>query len=342
MQTYFSIFITGFSAVVEQALKQEIKDVHIDLLSDGLVVYKTDEKLEVLKQIRFFNNSFILLKLFPRLGSERINEMLKQSLKDDQITIALYQMFPGKKIRFRVMATEENQFVAMDRELKTKFEEIVLQLENFVLDRSFPDVELLFMARHDGQGLLGLRFTHHTSYEKILAKGEIYPELAHILCLISEPQAEDIFLDPFCGSGAIPVARAIGFPYQTIYASDNSDEAEKMARSKAKKTKKTIIVKKWDALHLTELADASIDKIVTDPPWGLYSGLEFNLEQFYTDMLTEFRRVLKPNGILVVLVAKKELFESIVNKFSDKFTLVKKYTTLVSGQKAGVYKIRTV
>ena len=48
-----------------------------------------------------------------------------------------------------------------------------------------------------------MRLTKHKAYEKILHKGELRPELSHILCSISEPDADDIFLDPFCGSGTI-------------------------------------------------------------------------------------------------------------------------------------------
>lgn len=56
-------------------------------------------------------------------------------------------------------------------------------------------------------------------------------------------------------------------------------------------------------------------------------------------MLKSFEKVLTKDGILVVLTAQKELFEETINRFSGTLTLVGKYNTLVSGQKAAVYKI---
>lgn len=340
MKTYFSTFITGFDEVVEHALKQRIKDAQIDLLSDGLVIYRTNAETDVVKQLRFFNNTFVLLKRFPKLGKKPVNEMVKEAIRDSRIMPVILSSVPKKRTRFRIMATEENQFVAMDKNLKDRLEHLIGQHKNFIVDRAYPDIEFLFVVRREGYGLLGLRLTRHTSYEKILEKGEIYPELAHLLCLISEPNASDTFLDPFSGSGAIPVARAVGFPYKAIYAGDIENTNVNKTRQKAKKVNKKITVNKWNALHLNNFSNTSIDKIVTDPPWGLHVGKELNLEKFYEDMLTEFQRIIVPSGIMVILVAKKDLFEVILNKFTDKLKLIKRYDTLVSGQKAGVYKIQ--
>ncbi|HIH13446.1 TPA: hypothetical protein HA242_07020, partial [Candidatus Woesearchaeota archaeon] len=85
MKTYFSTFITGFDEVVAHALKQRIKDVQIELLSDGLVIYKTNTSADVVKQLRFFNNTFVLLKQFPKLEKNPVNEMIRQAIRDSRI-----------------------------------------------------------------------------------------------------------------------------------------------------------------------------------------------------------------------------------------------------------------
>lgn len=315
MKTYYSTFITGFSELIKQSLIHEIKDVQIDLLHDGLVIYKTNTPLEVIKKIRFVNNTFILLKRYPKLGNRPIEEMMKDALKGSDFIADINTSLSKGMAKFRIMATNKNQFVSMDKDLRDKLEKKMQQIKGLILDRTNPDVEFTFAVRRDGYGLFGLRITRHTSYEKILEKGEIYPELAHILCLISEPRVTDIFLDPFCGSGAIPVARTKGFLYKTVYASDIENKSIEITKLKANKAKKKIVVTKSNALRLDSFADSSIDKIVTDPPWGLYSGKELNLEIFYEDMLKEFQRIIKPNGIIVILVAKKDIFETVLSNF---------------------------
>lgn len=342
MKTYYSTFITGFIDVIKENLGKHLKDVQIDLIADGLVVYKTSADIETIKRLRFLNNSFLLIKHFPKLGSNPIQEMVKLVVKDSRLIPTLRNPLMGKRAKFRVMAMSENQTVKMDNNLRLRLEDNVLQGKYLSLDRSLPDVEYLFSARREGFGLFGLRLTKRPNYEKILEKGELYPELAHILCLISEPNASDVFLDPFSGSGSIPIARALGFPFKIVYASDNDKGLVEKLKTKTKKDRGNFVVGHWDATRLTNFENGSIDKIVTDPPWGLHSGIELNLERFYEDMLKEFSRILKKDGLLVLLTAQKELVELLLNKFTNELVLIKRYDTLVSGKKAGAYKLRKI
>ncbi|MBU1110001.1 methyltransferase [Patescibacteria group bacterium] len=202
-----------------------------------------------------------------------------------------------------------------------------------------PEIEFWFLLRRNGLGLFGLRLTRHPDNIKSLPRGELRPELAHLLCLISEPQRNDIFLDPFAGHGAIPVERATCFPYRKILSSDNNLQMINKLRKRIRELKLDIQVEKWGALKLESLSDQSINKIVTDPPWGHFLGKGLNLEQFYTQMFDSFYRILKSQGIVVLIVEKKELMEGVINNFPDKFKLRQKLNTLVSGRKAGVYKL---
>lgn len=337
-KTYFSTFITGFSDIVGEALKKRLPDAEIKLITDGLVFYGTHQSPEIIKQIRFFTNSFIALKYFPTLNKKSVDEMVRLTLGDKDIIPQIHTSIPKQRTTFRIMATQENQFVGIERNLKERLESKIAQNKNLVIDRALPDIEFLFTLRREGFGLFGQRLTRHTSYDKILEKGELYPELAHILCLLSEPTVQDRFLDPFCGWGSIPVARAAGFPYTTVYAADIDNKLIERTRLKAKEVKKQVIANKADALDLQAFADKSIDKIVTDPPWGLHDK-ELHLEKFYRDMLREFERIIKPNGLIIILTSQKDLFEKILGGVESQLKLIKKYDTLVSGQKAAAYKI---
>ena len=95
-----------------------------------------------------------------------------------------------------------------------------------------------------------------------------------------------------------------------------------------------------NALKLENFADNSINKIATDPPWGLYKKTKLNLRNFYSQILDSFCRVLKTNGLIIILTAQKEIVETQLANFENQLKLEKTYHTLVSGKKAGVYKIR--
>lgn len=338
MNSYFSTFITGFDEVIKEQLLKRLKDINIILLTDGLIVYKTTSPTEEIKRLRFINNSFVLLRKFEHISENSVNQVVKTLIGDQNLANVFRQNFSNKKFKFRIRATVKNQFTAIDKNLlRTLEEKITRSTRNLLVDRSLPDIELLITLRSEGFGLAGVQFTSRPNYEKALVKGELYPELAYILCLISEPKKDDVFFDPFAGHGSIPAQR-LHFPHKEIRAGEIDRDLQ---RKLEKKLGKKVIVYPVDALSLSTISDSSIDKIVTDPPWGIYEK-DINIPLFYKLMLKQFHRVLKTDGVLVVLTAQKELIEDLVEKFKDQFKCERKFNTLVSGKKAGVYKIRKI
>lgn len=97
-----------------------------------------------------------------------------------------------------------------------------------------------------------------------------------------------------------------------------------------------------DALSLDKIPDNSISKIITDPPWGIFQKTTLSLVDFYFKMLKEFLRVLKKNGMAVILIGQPEIFEDAMEKCSGDWDVLGKYRILVSGQKAVLYKLRVM
>ena len=87
---------------------------------------------------------------------------------------------------------------------------------------------------------------------------------------------------------------------------------------------------------MQDIKDNMIDLIITDPPWGYYEKID-NIEKFYIDMFKEFCRVIKKNGKLVILSARKDEFELVLSK--QKYIISEKIDTLINGKKASIYVI---
>lgn len=337
MATYFSTFISGLQEVVKAALEQDLKDIKVKLVLDGLVVYETDKPVKEIKNLRYLNNTFILFRL---LNEEvQMQSLVKSVLQKPDIISNVPSELLKQVHSFRVIASIENQLVSVDKNILIRVEELISKRLKLKLNRSLPDVEVWFLTRNEGYAFIGLRVTRTPNYEKTLHKGELRPELAHIMCLLAELKPNDMVLDPFAGYGSIPSECAKYFKLNRVYAGEKDKNIFKLLLERARGLNPKLIVGKWDGLNLSSLTENAIDKVITDPPWGLYKNDDFDIDSFYRDMFNEFVRLVKPNGLLVILTAQKELFENLLKTFSQ-FELVVKYDVLVSGKKAAIYKMR--
>lgn len=334
MNQYFSTFITGFADIVREELKEKLPDLKVDLLLDGLIAYRTTAEVDKIKEIRFFNNSFVLFKIYKNLDDRPFGLIVNELKASHEFKDFLKHERDNFKPTFKIIFSEQNEYIHLNQFLVSKLEKTVLETTNSKLDKQKGETELWLLVRREKYAVVGLRITNHGDYEKILEKGELRPELAHLLCVLSEPSAVDIFLDPFAGSGAIPFQR-LSFSFKKIVASDKNIDLIKNLREKLSNS--DVEVKNWDGLDLKEVQSGSINKIVTDPPWGINVNKGINIGNFYAQLLKEFHRVLAKEGIIVLLVARKIDLEKLL---MNRFKLIKKIETLVNGQKATVYKLQ--
>jgi 23S rRNA G2445 N2-methylase RlmL len=131
--------------------------------------------------------------------------------------------------------------------------------------------------------------------DRIFLKGGIRPTVAAALVRISKPCKNDVFYDPFCGSGTIPNERA-AFPARRILASDMEENAVWTA---GKNGKGRVIVFYADATKMPSKS-ASVDIILCNPPWNKQIAVG-DVKKLYIRFLSEAKRILKPSGRIVLL-----------------------------------------
>ncbi len=334
VRSYYSTFIPGLLQPVEEALRSALPNSRISLSLDGLVAYESDAKAEAIRKLPFVTNSFFIFKRFAGPDAQALPAMAMNLLGDPELSFDTPAVFT-RRSTFRIVTSVANQLAALDHDILQRLEERVTERLGIQPHRSKPDFEFWLVLRSEGYGFFSLRLSQHKAYDKTLQKGELRPELANILCRLSEPSAKELFLDPFCGSGAIPIQRALMPPAGLVLASDIDAQkvSDLKARVKALDLTRRIVVRAGDALDLARYEAGSIHKIVTDPPWGHFAQVS---SEFYGKMMGEFARVIRDDGIIVILTAASEDLESSL----DRLVLVKKFNILLSGKKAAVYVLR--
>lgn len=337
MRSYYSTFIPGLLQPVEEALRNALPDSKIVLSLDGLVAYESDARAEVIQKLPFVTNTFYIIKRFAGQAVESMATMATSVLKDRVLSFNMPVAVTPRNT-FRIITSVANQLVPLDNGIMQMLERQITDKTGLRPNRSKPDFEFWLAQRSEGCGFFSLRLSHHKAYDKSLQKGELRPELANVLCRLSDPSPDELFLDPFCGSGAIPIQRAKYFPAGLVIASDKEERNVESLKERIKDLglRKRTVVRCDDALHLTRYGDGSIHKIVTDPPWGHFAGTEMPIQEFYCAMLREFVRLLRTDGRLVILTAETAVMNTVI-EHSGQLTVSKTFNILLSGKKATVY-----
>ena len=328
MAEYISSFTTGFSEAVPGMLSRLLPGAKVLRVYDGLVNYVYGGRESRVEGVFIFNNSFQVIRKYQGAACD-MGRMVRDAIASADIPATA-------RGTFRVRYSVNNQFVGVDRQFTLRLEEKIARQTKNRVDRVSPQTEYWFIQRSERVGFFCRLLGKRKATEKTLHKGELRPELAYIMCALGGVRREGTALDPFAGYGAIPEQLLRRFSCARILASDN--DAERVADLRRRFEGETsVAVARRDALDMADLPDASVDSIITDPPWGFYENIE-DIGAFYRRMLSAFHRVLRPGGSLVLLSARKEEFEGAVQ--DAPFAIEKRYDTLVNGKKAAVYLLK--
>jgi tRNA (guanine6-N2)-methyltransferase len=338
---FLSIFADGLEEIVQQVVESTLPDVTVELCRSGSIVFSSRQDQVKVAALPFFRNTFRLLRLVQTRTGTSSATVLAMLAKDRETLDAI--RLAGQRLHgvFRVIVADGSSLISVDAHLMEAMEQAIRLATRLRVDRSKPDHEFWLHGRSDGTMFFSLRITRTRASEHLLQKGELRPEIVDILCRLSEPKSGELFLDPFAGSGAIPLARASHFPACTVLANDADEERISQIKSRVSNLsrKKRIVARCMDALRMERYSDGCIDKIVCDPPWGIYRKLSLEPTEFLRRMLAEFDRVLKPNGLAVILITRELPFQSVLAAAGTRLTVQNRFDILLSGKKTSIYRL---
>jgi 23S rRNA G2445 N2-methylase RlmL len=206
------------------------------------------------------------------------------------------------------------------------------------------DTEVEVWANLLGSHLLcGLRLSdrtmRHRFAKKVELEASLRPSVAAAMVFLTNPEANDIFLEPMCGSGTLLLERRTG-PYRQLLGGDIlSDRAwaarQNLLERRQRSQVRPVSIYQWDARRLP-LASGVIDKVATNLPFGKQIGSPQQVARLYPAFFAEVARVLRPNGRAVVLSSEYELVKESVRR-QDNLEIVTGYSIAVLGQWGRIY-----
>lgn len=307
MNQYFATFPPGTYELISKHLKAfAIAELKIIEHDDSSVVFQSSLGTDRLIEIRYFTNIYLEI--------DNNTAFIKSALKGKYFRLMMLKNGAPHPI-------DSVERADIEAQIKSDFR---LETNTHLSKNDFYVIE-----RQSGRKLFTIRLSRVKFKRETLSAGELRPELAHILCLTAGIKAKFTVLDMFAGYGSIPYEAVRGFGCKSVISVD----------IKTLPNRHTHSLIKWyeaDARNLAFLDDNSIDRVVTDPPWGLYDG-SASLSSLYTDFVAELRRVLKPDGVVVIICGGEMAgyFEKLAS-----FKLIGKWNVLVSGKKATIFKLQ--
>jgi 23S rRNA G2445 N2-methylase RlmL len=342
---YYAAFVPGMRDIVLEIIANRLSDIKILKLLEGAVIFETDCIYDQLN-LYCFNNIFTVIDIFEnenpvRAVETHIERILEAGPGQDleQGTFPEFNKNTKGSISFKVVTTHDNHPIRIVENLKNNIEEFILNATHLRINHNKPEVEYWFIFRNEGFSVFMKRITRRKPSKKNRHEDELPSHLSYMLCYLARLQAKDVVLDPFCGYGSISVQILKHFSINRLYMSDiENDVIETVKNIISQMVMRRCCINQTDICDIFSiLPEQSVDKIITDLPWGLYEPLD-DIRQFYIDITGIFNKLLKPGGVIVLLTAKEEELIDALSLIGE-LTVENVIPILVSREKAGVFRI---
>ena len=320
---------------MEKFLRQDTGAGVLKLL-DGLIVYEAQKTPDEIRQLKYFNNSYKKLAVLNCRNFDEFVRKVTGYLRSNgkQVWDELRHI-SRSKLTYRIMLYDRNHPAHVEKQLLTAMEKWISNRE--LVDRTSPEVEISGFYRSEGIGYLGLKLNKHPESKEIFHAGELRPEVAEILVRLADLTDDEIILDAFAGYGAIAAAAQGRGKFRQMWSMDTDPEKIRLLRKRFGKDKR-IIIRQSDATNLTDLEKGTVDKIITDPPWGNFDR-GINISRLYPGMMKEFVRVLADGGKMVILTAARDVLEGAAAP-TGQLEIEMRRDVLISGRKASIYLVK--
>jgi 23S rRNA G2445 N2-methylase RlmL len=149
------------------------------------------------------------------------------------------------------------------------------------------------------------RSMRHRTYKMEHVPASLRPTLAAAMARLADVKPGHVVVDPMCGAGTILAEILASAPRSSdpirILGGDIQSAALRAAGANMRRLGQVSLLR-WDALRLS-LAEHSIDRLASNPPFGKQLGRPETIGEFYKRMVAEYDRVVCPGGQVVLLVS---------------------------------------
>lgn len=345
----------GFEVIAVEEAQQQLDRLKIESTysvgdKNGMLLFRHSSDVDDVLGLRTIEDVFVVVADIPNLptsreGLHQLEYMVHYAPAFEPALNLLRQAKPGRriggKLTFRVVSRQIERAAYRRIDAQVAVERAISARADHKWRLGEENAIEFWLTLLPGRALLALRLSdeqmRHRRYQVAHLSASLRPSAAAALCWLTEPQPDDVFLDPMCGSGTLLIERAELGQYRALEGGDIRNEAVEAAWRNIGSRYKPIQVQQWDATQLP-LDAASVSAAGVNLPFGRQIGTIQQNRVLYPAFLREMTRVLRPKSRLVVLTSDMRTFEEGLRRVRD---LAKQttYRVQILGQPATVYVI---
>jgi tRNA (guanine6-N2)-methyltransferase len=199
----------------------------------------------------------------------------------------------------------------------------------------------VWLTIHGETGVCGVRLSdktmRHRTWKTEHLPASLRPAMAAAMVRLAGAAPGDVLLDPMCGAGTIlgeqiELSKLRKAGRVEVLGGDIDMNALRAAGVNLRKVGPAFLAR-WDAARLP-LATASVDRIVSNPPFGKQMATPEEIGPLYKSMIRECDRVLRVGGRAVLLVSEMDPLRDAIKPVG--WTPQKQQRVIVLGQTATI------
>lgn len=313
----FALVQPGLEPVVADEIVRDLGG-EVKKSSRGVVVFRVPQIDERLLSLRTSEDVFLLAWGTDQLTyrAEDLDKIRRWTARDADWAYLLrlhhaIRPKPKGKPTVRFVAQMEGHHAYQRRDAAKAFGQgLAGQFpESWKLAEENAAVEF-WLTIDNATAVAGLRLSdrtmRHRTYKLEHRPASLRPTVAAAMVRLAEIKPRHVVLDPMCGAGTILAEHlaAIGKIRCDKPPALGGDLDQGAVRAAAINLGKlgAVHLLRWDAARLP-LPAGSVDRIVSNPPFGKQLGSPESVAPLYRAALREYDRLLKPGGRAVLLAS---------------------------------------
>jgi tRNA (guanine6-N2)-methyltransferase len=331
---YLGVTVPGIEDIAIAEANAKLADLSIRDILRGKILFSTSCPLAEIMKVRSFVNIYYLIQRF-NIGPHK-NDLLFFAKKIKKGPLNAIVAYLKKKVNnakvivnvSRVGKHTYNRFALAQALLK-----ILTEKYRFTEGTGDNHDYAFRLDIVNHKGLFSLKLSPPSARRYEFKPRTLSPALAHALVWLTQPSANDIFLDPFCGTGTIATERAV-YSAQRIIASDQAEVIREHTK-KQPPLPAPIELQPWAACKL-EIKEPTVTTLVTNLPWGK-KVKPSKIYPLYENFFQEAKQIMVPKSNGIVLTNQEKALKKALKNNSLKAK--KLYTIDLHGVLPGIYRV---